>query len=126
MRYAGIDEATPELAAHDARWPASRWPAWLGDLTTTIGVAVAVGAAALGVVLWLARSERRDAARAGGRFNIVRCPVHGIAYDAELEECTECAKTGPGGVERQRHLAAVPPAATPTSPSLRPLPKSVE
>lgn len=24
---------------------------------------------------------------------IVRCPIHGIAYDAELEVCPECAKT---------------------------------
>ena len=24
---------------------------------------------------------------------VVRCPIHGIAYDAELELCPECAKT---------------------------------
>jgi hypothetical protein len=23
----------------------------------------------------------------------VRCPIHGIAYDTELEVCPECAKT---------------------------------
>jgi hypothetical protein len=23
---------------------------------------------------------------------IVRCPIHGIAYDVEREECPECAK----------------------------------
>ena len=25
-------------------------------------------------------------------LNIVRCPIHGIAYDDELEQCPECAK----------------------------------
>ena len=24
---------------------------------------------------------------------VVRCPIHGIAYDTELEICPECAKT---------------------------------
>jgi hypothetical protein len=24
---------------------------------------------------------------------VVRCPIHGIAYDTELEMCPECAKT---------------------------------
>ena len=24
---------------------------------------------------------------------VVRCPIHGIAYDAELELCPDCAKT---------------------------------
>lgn len=24
---------------------------------------------------------------------VVRCPIHGIAYDAELEMCPDCAKT---------------------------------
>lgn len=126
MRYAGIDEATPELA-HDARWPATRgrFP-WLDELTTSIGLAVALGAVAVGVALWFARSGRGEATRAGGQLNIVRCPVHGIAYDAELEECTECAKAAPGGGARQRHLAAVPGQASSASPSLRPLPKSVE
>ncbi len=26
---------------------------------------------------------------------IVRCPIHGIAYDAEKEVCPECAKAKP-------------------------------
>jgi hypothetical protein len=34
---------------------------------------------------------------------VVRCPIHGIAYDTELEICPECAKTqtatGPAGPE---------------------------
>jgi hypothetical protein len=25
-------------------------------------------------------------------MTIVRCPIHGIAYDEELEGCPECAK----------------------------------
>jgi hypothetical protein len=33
---------------------------------------------------------------------VARCPIHGIAYDAELEICPDCAKTdaagGKGGV----------------------------
>jgi hypothetical protein len=34
---------------------------------------------------------------------LVRCPIHGIAYDTDLEICPECAKTpaatGPAGPE---------------------------
>ncbi len=59
------------------------------SLLVVAGAAVAATALAV----WLVRWERREAAvRGGGHFDIVRCPVHGIAYDAELEECTECAK----------------------------------
>jgi hypothetical protein len=56
---------------------------------------------ALGVVLaggllvaLVARREPRSPGppRAGGHFRIVRCPLHGIAYDAELEECPDCAR----------------------------------
>ena len=125
MRYAGIDEATPELA-RDARRPTQGRFAWLEDLTTRVAVAATLGAAVVGAVLWLARAGRAhlDVTRAGGHLNIVRCPVHGISYDAELEECTECAKSAGGG--RPRHLASVPASASPASPSLRPLPRSVE
>jgi len=28
-------------------------------------------------------------------MNIVRCPIHGIAYDEEREACPECAKEPP-------------------------------
>ena len=43
----------------------------------------------------------------GGRRStplpVVRCPIHGIAYDAELEVCPDCAKTdavgGKGGAQ---------------------------
>jgi hypothetical protein len=27
-----------------------------------------------------------------GELTIVRCPIHGIAFDVEREECPECAK----------------------------------
>jgi hypothetical protein len=45
--------------------------------------------AAVGVglgLLW--RSGDRAAAP-----RVVRCPIHGIAYDAELEICPDCART---------------------------------
>jgi len=124
MRYAGIDEATPELARDAARLRMRDRHGWLEELNTRLAVGAALGAAVVGIVLWLARAgqPRIDRTRAGGRFNIVRCPEHGIAYDAELEECTECAKAGtPSARARPPHLSAVPSA-----PGLRPLPKSVE
>jgi hypothetical protein len=37
----------------------------------------------------------------GGRratpLPVARCPIHGIAYDAELEVCPGCAKTDAAG-----------------------------
>jgi hypothetical protein len=55
--------------------------------------------AALGLlaaaVAWLVAGRRRaevDAVRAGGALDIARCPLHGIAYDRELEVCPECAR----------------------------------
>ena len=37
----------------------------------------------------------------GGRRSaplpVARCPIHGIAYDAELEMCPDCAKTDAAG-----------------------------
>ena len=121
MRYAGIDETTPDLA-HDAHRP-TQSGSWLEDLTTRIAVAATLAAAVVGAAVWLARAGRgQGVTRAGGQMNIVRCPVHGISYDAELEECTECAKAG-GGPGRSRHLASVPGAG---SSSSRPLPRSVE
>jgi hypothetical protein len=48
--------------------------------------AVAASAVALGLGLrWL--GGRRPAPVA-----VVRCPIHGIAYDAELEVCPDCVK----------------------------------
>jgi hypothetical protein len=32
---------------------------------------------------------------------VVRCPIHGIAYDAELETCPDCAKTSAGPATTQ-------------------------
>ena len=107
MEYAGIDEATRRTRARRGGTRVDARPGWLEDLNARIGLAAALGAAVVGVVLWLARTgqDRIDHTRAGGHLNIVRCPEHGIAYDAELEECTECAKTAPAraarpGIER--------------------------
>ena len=39
----------------------------------------------------------------GGRATplpVVRCPIHGIAYDAELEVCPDCAKADAAGGKR--------------------------
>ena len=39
--------------------------------------------------------------RLGGRratpLPVARCPIHGIAFDAELEVCPDCAKTDAAG-----------------------------
>lgn len=52
-----------------------------------IAAAVILAAAGLGLSLrWLA--GRRPAA-----VPVVRCPIHGIAYDSELEICPDCART---------------------------------
>jgi len=43
------------------------------------------------------RATKGTQAEDGGP-TIVRCPIHGIAYDVEREECPECAKgNGKGG-----------------------------
>lgn len=126
MRYAGIDEATPELALHAAQPDIDRRPGWLRELSSRIALVAALGTAAVTVVLWLARTghKRLERTRAGGLLNIVRCPEHGIAYDVELEECTECAKAVPPGARR---LSAVPsPTPSPSWPGPRPLPKTVQ
>lgn len=129
MRYAGIDEATPGLVRDSARPRLARMDGrsgWLEDLNARIALGAALGAAVMGIVLWLARfrHDGADRTRAGGQLNIVRCPEHGIAYDAELEECTECAKSAPPRSARPRHLSAAP--SSPAAAGLRPLPKSVE
>ena len=49
--------------------------------------AAILAAAGLGLSLrWLA--GRRPAV-----VPVVRCPIHGIAYDTELEICPDCART---------------------------------
>ena len=35
---------------------------------------------------------------------VERCPIHGIAYDTELEMCPECAKTQAATVPETHHL----------------------
>jgi hypothetical protein len=51
-----------------------------------VAEAVAASAVALGLgLLWLV--GRRPAP-----VTVVRCPIHGIAYDAELEICPDCVK----------------------------------
>jgi hypothetical protein len=49
---------------------------------------------AVAVLGWLLAGRRREPepVRAGGRLDIARCPLHGIAYDRELEACPECAR----------------------------------
>lgn len=49
---------------------------------------------AVAVLGWLRAGRRRvpEPVRAGGRLDIARCPLHGIAYDRELEACPECAR----------------------------------
>jgi hypothetical protein len=33
----------------------------------------------------------------GKEVHMIRCPIHGIAYDSEREVCPECAKGAPPG-----------------------------
>jgi hypothetical protein len=57
-------------------------------------VVLAMGSLGLGLLLL---GRRRSTP-----IPVARCPIHGIAYDAELEICPDCAKTdaagGKGGV----------------------------
>jgi hypothetical protein len=71
-------------------------------------LAVLEGLAAL--VAWLGPGRRRDAGepvRAGGHLDIARCPLHGIAYDRELEVCPDCAR-----LDETEHRAEGVPAAS--------------
>jgi len=67
--------------------------AHVGRVVTAAVLATAGAALVLGLL-----SRRRPAP-----VPLVRCPIHGIAYDTELEICPECAKTqaatGPAGPE---------------------------
>jgi hypothetical protein len=56
-----------------------------------VAAAVVLATAGLGVGLLL-RSGRRSTP-----LRIARCPIHGIAYDAVLEVCPDCAKTDATG-----------------------------
>jgi hypothetical protein len=61
-----------------------------------IGAAVVLAMGGLGLGLRLLGGRRATP------IPVARCPIHGIAYDAELEICPDCAKTdaagGKGGV----------------------------
>jgi hypothetical protein len=61
-----------------------------------IAAAVLLAMGGLGLGLLLLGSRRSTP------IPVARCPIHGIAYDAELEICPDCAKTdaagGKGGV----------------------------
>ena len=56
-------------------------------------VAAAVGLVMGGLGLGLLLLGNRRATP----LPVVRCPIHGIAYDAELEVCPDCAKTDAAG-----------------------------
>jgi len=57
--------------------------AQVGRLVTAAVLATAGAALLFGLLF-----RRRPAP-----IPVVRCPIHGIAYDTELEVCPECAKT---------------------------------
>ncbi len=54
-----------------------RWSRRLG----VVGLAVVIASRLL-------QNTRRP-----GRPFVTRCPIHGVAYDGELEMCPECAKS---------------------------------
>lgn len=56
-----------------------------------VAAAVVLAMAGLGVGLML-RGGRRSSP-----LPVTRCPIHGVAYDAELEVCPDCAKTEAAG-----------------------------
>lgn len=56
-----------------------------------IAAAVALAVGGLGLGLLLMSGRRADP------LPVARCPIHGIAYDAELEICPDCAKTDAAG-----------------------------
>jgi hypothetical protein len=56
-----------------------------------VAAAVVLAVAGLGLALrWLG-------GRRAARIPVSRCPIHGIAFDAELEICPDCAKTDAAG-----------------------------
>jgi hypothetical protein len=56
-----------------------------------VAAAGALAMAGLGVGLLLLGGRR------AAPLPVARCPIHGIAYDAELEICPDCAKTDAAG-----------------------------
>jgi hypothetical protein len=57
-----------------------------GRISARMAGAVILSVAALGLGWRLARIP------GPARLALTRCPIHGIAYDAELEACPNCAK----------------------------------
>jgi hypothetical protein len=57
-------------------------------------VTAAVLLAVTGLLLGLGWSRARQGAVP---IPVMRCPIHGVAYDTELETCPECAKTAAAG-----------------------------
>lgn len=51
-----------------------------------VATAVLLAMGGLGLGLFLLGGRRATP------LPVVRCPIHGIAYDAELEVCPDCAK----------------------------------
>ena len=51
-----------------------------------VAAAVLLAMGGLGLGLFLLGGRRAPP------LPVVRCPIHGIAYDAELEVCPDCAK----------------------------------
>ena len=56
-----------------------------------VAAAVVLAMAGLGVGLVLLGGRRPTS------LPVARCPIHGIAYDDELEMCPDCAKTDAAG-----------------------------
>jgi len=56
-----------------------------------VAAAVVLAMGGLGLSLLLLGGRRATP------LPVVRCPIHGIAYDAELEVCPDCAKTDAAG-----------------------------
>ena len=50
------------------------------------------------------RRARRPSRNRPPPVPVVRCPIHGIAYDTELEICPDCAKTQPAAGPETHHL----------------------
>lgn len=56
-----------------------------------IAAAVVLAMGGLGLGLLLLGSRRATP------IPVARCPIHGVAYDAELEVCPDCVKTDAAG-----------------------------
>jgi hypothetical protein len=68
----------------------------IGRVVTAAVIATSCATLAFG---WLRRRHPES-------VPVVRCPIHGIAYDTELEICPECAKTQPATAPGPAGMAA--------------------